>query len=223
MLLPLKKEYVPNFDEWIKFSPTFEDIKEIEEIINAEQPQKEKIWGCQDIEFCGMHFILISQTINDNNILYTYMDESNHLILNATQNDLISVKEKDVFCNSYTTYSQNIYKNDLYYRGKKVFEEHPNKWKHKNALTENEENLIKLVDSLLDEDFIVIFEKISEYRIKIYQSGIIEDIKFPFKKVSKFKDNKRNQFFKKIKDNYNMFPYFKKYCDKVFFYLDNEN
>lgn len=42
MLLPLKKEYVPNFDEWIKFSPTFEDIKEIEEIINAEQPQKEK-------------------------------------------------------------------------------------------------------------------------------------------------------------------------------------
>lgn len=141
MLLPLKKEYVPNFDEWIKFSPTFEDIKGIEEIINAEQPQKEKIWGCQDIEFCGMHFILISQTINDNNILYTYMDESNHLKLNATQNDLISVEEKDVFCNSYTTYSQNIYKNDLYYRGKKVFEEHPNKWKHKNALTENEENL----------------------------------------------------------------------------------
>lgn len=145
MLLPLKKEYVSIFGEWIKFSPTFEDIKEIEEIINAEQPQKEKNWGCQD------------------------------------------------------------------------------KWKHKNALTENEENLIKLVDSLLDEDFIVIFEKISEYRIKIYQSGIIEDIKFPFKKVSKFKDNKRNQFFKKIKDNYNMFPYFKKYCDKVFFYLDNEN
>lgn len=119
MLLSLKKEYVLNFDEWIKFSPTFEDIKEIEEIINVEQPQKEKIWGCQDIEFYGMHFILISQTINDNNILYTYMDESNHLKLNATQNGLISVEEKDVFCNSYTTYSQNIYKNDLYYKGKK--------------------------------------------------------------------------------------------------------
>lgn len=54
-------------------------------------------------------------------------------------------------------------------------------------------------------------------------SPTFEDIKFPFKKISKFKDNKRNQFFKKIKDNYNMFPYFKKYCDKVFFYLDNEN
>lgn len=45
MLLPLKKEYVPNFDEWIKFSPTFEDIKEIEEIINAEQPPKRKNLG----------------------------------------------------------------------------------------------------------------------------------------------------------------------------------
>ena len=45
MLLPLKKEYVLNFDEWIKFSPTFEDIKEIEEIINAEQPPKRKNLG----------------------------------------------------------------------------------------------------------------------------------------------------------------------------------
>lgn len=219
--LNLLETYVPcGFENYsYNFKPT---LDEIEEFVDADLFKEESAWGCRDIELCGCHFILLKYENDENNgVLYTYTDASGGILLKATKAKLLSVKRTDSFLNSCFEYSRDMYMDDAVYNGKKVFFEQPIKWKNKNALTDDEEKLLNLIDSLIDNDFMTIFEVISKYRLQRYNSGLVEDIKFPFEKLDiDFHKEERKQFFQKIKDNYDIFPYFKKYCDNVFFYLD---
>ncbi len=222
----LGKSFVScGFENYQYLKPTLEEIISFEKEM-IEEKLEENIWGCHDIEFCGNHFMLYCTTFNEkDDVVYTYIDNVGRTKLNVVQNQIVSVENKQYFSDFFDIYSiSEINKFDYKYNGHFIYNEQPKKWKDKDALTDNEETFLKLINSLLDNDFTIIFEKISEYRLQQYNLGIIEDIKFPFKKLKyDALKNKRKQFFQKIKDNYESFPYFKKYCDIVFFYLDNEN
>lgn len=217
--------------------PDLEDIKDYVFDIqpNSDVKIKNNVWGNPTINFCGICFILVKYQYKFNSyesdnpyMEYEYkgMGIASDLTLFASDKKLkyivLNYENLKYHPISYTNTVQTL-------NGYNVWTTEPTIWVDKTEIKEtkkevkfeklsnSEKLLIDLVKSIIDKNFSDIFYAINEYRISQYNKGKLKNIKFPFHKIHL---DGIDNFLENIKENYQNFSNFKKYCDFVFFYLD---